>query len=94
MRFIAVSLTQGREGVLEHYLRMGTCITKDMNEVLAMPLLADIAHSCSHTPGVEAELAGACRAQDVEQFIGFCSAHWSSLSLKFLFDRCFGKDRW
>jgi len=48
-----------------------------------MSFLADIAHSFRNSPGIKTELAGTCRAEGVEEFVNFRSAHRSILSFRY-----------
>lgn len=62
---------------------MGAGIAEDMQQILAVTFLADIAHARRDPSRIEAELAGAGGAQEVEEFVGFCSgAHGTILSIR------------
>src|SRR5450759_4456824 len=67
---------------------MGAGIPEDVNEVIPMALLADIAHSRRNPPRIEAKLAGTRRAEGVEEFIDFQSGHRSILSFRYYHYDC------
>jgi hypothetical protein len=74
--------TQGRESTLKDNLRMGAGVTENMNQILAMTFLADIAHARRDPSGIKTELPGTRSTKNIEEFIGFCSgAHKPVLSL-------------
>ena len=76
---------QGGKSALKHDLRMRPRIAENMNQILAVPLLADIAHARRDASRIEAELTGASGAQEVKKFIGFCSgAHGQSFQSGFI----------
>jgi hypothetical protein len=64
---------------------MGAGIAEEMQQILTVAFLADIAHARRDPSRIEAELAGAGGAQEIEEFIGFCSgAHGLSFQSGFV----------
>ena len=83
VRLVAMRDAQGGESALEDNLRVRAGIAENMNQILAVTFLADVAHARGNSSWIEQELSCAGGAQEIEKLIGLCSiAHEAILSVR------------